>query len=190
MADITLKNVRLSFPDLFVAKEFKAGDNKPRFNATFLIPRGSENDKAIQAAIRAAAEETYGAKAAAYLESFRGNANKFCYLNGDLKEYEGYAGMNYLACHAQQRPLVIDRNRSPLTAEDGKPYAGCYVIAKVSIYAQKGEFPGIRASFSGVQFCADGDAFSAGSPASVEDFEDLGGAAEGGSDPIDTGGLV
>ena len=181
--DVKLTKVRLSFPNLFVAKEYKAGDGKPRYDATFLIEPGSENDKLIQAAIKAEAEASFGAKAASYLESFRGNANKYCYLKGDLKEYDGYAGMLYVACHSKTRPLVIDRDKTPLTAQDPKPYAGCYVNAKISIYAQKGENAGIRAAFSGVQFAADGDAFSAGGPASVDDFDTVAG-------DVDAEGLV
>lgn len=48
---IKLAGVRLSFPDLFKAVEFKTGDGKPRFNASFLVDPGSENDKKIKAAI-------------------------------------------------------------------------------------------------------------------------------------------
>lgn len=169
---VKLKKVRLSFPDLWTAVEFKVGDGKPRFNATFLIEPGSENDKAIRHAIGEAAKETFGAKAPAILKSLEGNANKYCYLDGNLKEYDGYEGMMYLACHSKVKPYVCDKNPEiPLTAESGRPYAGCYVNATVEIYAQKGENQGVRASFTGVQFAADGDAFSAGRPATPEDFD-------------------
>lgn len=174
MADVTLKDVRLAFPDLWKAVEFKPGDGKARYNATFLVVPGSANDKAIEAAIKAAAEEAYGAKADKFLAGVRGNTNKFAYLDGDLKEYAGYEGMMYLACHSKVRPLVIDRRRNPLTEADGQPYAGCYVTAKVSLYALKGDFPGVFASFSGVQFVRDGDAFSGGSKVAPDDFDDLG----------------
>lgn len=177
---VKLANVRLSFPDLFHAVEFKAGDGKPRYNATFLIVPGSENDKAIQAAIQAAATEVWGAKAASTHKSIAGQTNKYCYLDGNTKEYDGYEGMMYLACHAKARPLVIDRDKTPLTAEDGRPYAGCYVNATVEIYAQKGENTGMRASFTGVQFVKDGEAFGGGAPASPDEFEDLGDGADAG----------
>ena len=176
---VKLKHVRLSFPDLFQAVEYQTGDGKPRFNATFLIEPGSENDKAIRAAIKAAATETWAAKAPAMLKQFEGNSLKYCYLDGDTKEYDGYAGVWYLSAHNKTRPLVIDRDKTPLTAADGKPYAGCYVNASVEIYAQNNENKGIRASFNGVQFVADGDAFGGGAPASPEEFEDLGVDAEG-----------
>lgn len=171
---VKLKNVRLSFPDLWEAVEFKPGDGKPRFNATFLIEPGSENDKAIKAAITEAAKETYGAKWQTVLKSLEGNSNKYAYLDGNLKDYDGYEGMLYLACHSKTRPYICDRDpNTPLTADSGRPYAGCYVNATVEIYAQKGENQGIRASFTGVQFARDGDAFSAGRPATADDFDSV-----------------
>ena len=174
MASIKLKDVRLSFPNIWKAKEFKPGDGKFRYDATFLIEPGSANDKAINDAIKAAAAETFGAKADKFLQQVAGQSNKMAYADGDLKDYDGYQGMMYLACHTKVRPLIIDRNRQQLVEEDGKPYAGCYVNATVEIYAQKGENPGVRASFSGIQFVRDGDAFGGGSAAKVDDFEDLG----------------
>jgi len=181
MADIVIKKVRGSFLDLFHPVEFKPGDGKPRWNATFLVEPGSENDKKIEAEIDAVGKEAFKDKWPKVKASMVGNANKYCYLDGDLKEYDGYAGMKYLSTHrpakmksgaANSRPAIIDRDKSQLTADDGKPYAGCYVNAKVSIWAQTGENPGIRGSFSVVQFDSEGDAFSAGAP-STDEFEAL-----------------
>lgn len=173
---------RLSFPDLWDATEFKPGDGKPRWNATFLVEPGSASDKAIRAAMKKAAIAVYADKADAALKKFEGQKNQCCYLSGDTRDYDGYAGMMALSAHrpaktkngsASSRPAIIDRDTSPLAAEDGKPYAGCYVKAKVGVYCQAGENPGVRASFSVVQFVRDGDAF-AGSAPSVDGFEDLG----------------
>lgn len=170
---VKLEKVRLSFPELFKAKEFKIGDGKPRFSAAFLVKPGSDNDKRIRQAIADAAKETWADKAAKTLKSFEGQKNQYCYTDGDLREFDGYAGNWVLASHSKTRPTVIDRDRAPLDAESGKPYAGCYVNAIVEIYGQTGENPGIRASVSGVQFHSDGDAFGGGRPASAEDFDDL-----------------
>lgn len=179
--DFMLRNVRLAFPNLFEAKEYKPGDGRPRFDATFLIGPGSENDKAVRAAIKQEATNTYGQKAELLLKQWENNPNKYAYLNGDLKDYDGYAGMMYLSCHSKVKPATFDNVRDPDTGKareiksetEGRLYAGCYVNAKVSIYAQKGENAGIRASMSGIQFCRDGDAFSAGRPASADEFEAL-----------------
>lgn len=175
---VKLSKVRLSFPDIWKAVEFKTGDGKPRFNATFLVEPGSENDKAIRQAIKDAAKEVFGDKAEKMVKGFESNGNKFCYLDGDLKDYDGYKGLWYLATHSKTRPSIFDRDKTPLVEEDGRPYAGCYVNAIVDVWAQKGENPGIRASFSGIQFHSDGDAFSGSAPASADDFDDLGDGAD------------
>lgn len=171
MADTRLSVVRLAFPNLWVAKEFKVGDGKPRYDASFLIKKGSEQDLAIQAAILAAARETYGEKGEKLAASFKGNSNKYCYIDGDLKDYDGYEGHMVLACHAKARPTVVDRDRTPLTQDDNRVYGGCYVNAIVSIWAQKGENQGIRASFSGIQFVKDGEAFGGAKRVTADAFD-------------------
>jgi hypothetical protein len=146
--DLTIRNVRLSFPDLFFAVEYKKGDGKPRWNASFLVKPGSEADKAIRAAIEAEAKAEWGAKAAETLKSMEGQNNKHCYLSGDNKSYDGYAGMMVLASHRAAKlksgapnspPIILDSlagadgKPARLSADAGRPYAGCYVDAKVSI---------------------------------------------------------
>lgn len=167
---LKLPNVRLSFPDLFEATAFKPGD-VPRFKATFLLPKNSPQVKEVEAAILAAATEKWGAKAAAVIKGIRNNPNKFCFQDGDTKEYDGYAGMMALSARNSVRPLVLDADKTPLSASDGKPYAGCYVNGIVEFFGYDNSGNGISASVSGVQFFRDGDAFAAGRAASAEDFD-------------------
>lgn len=172
--------VRLSFPDLFEPTQYQ-GKGPFRYNAAFIVKPGGENDKRIQAAILAAATETFEKRAATMLEGFKGNTNRMCYTKGDLKEYEGYAGNLVLSGHRGQKqgkPGVFDCTRAgpdgkplPLTADSGKPYAGCYVNASVDIYAQSGENQGIRCGLVGVWFAADGDAFSGARTAAPSEFD-------------------
>jgi hypothetical protein len=69
---------------------------------------------------------------------------------------------------------VLDGLKNPLVAADGKPYAGCYVNTTVEFWAQDNSYgKGIRCTLLGVQFLRDGDAFSAGSVATPDDFEAL-----------------
>jgi hypothetical protein len=70
---------------------------------------------------------------------------------------------------------VVDRDRTPLTASDGKPYAGCFVNAVVELWAQDNQYgKRINASLGGVQFAADGDAFGGGGVRTeADDFDDL-----------------
>jgi len=185
---IKLKNVRLAFPDLFEAVEYEVGDGKPRYNATFLIEPGSANDKEIRAAQLAAVEEKYPGKGAAKLKAFAEDGAT-CYINGDRKEYDGYAGNWALSSHRQAKdgPVgvygnVIDPQTGQvcvLARESGKPYAGCYVNATVDIYSTTGKNSGVWCGLIAVQFHKDGDSFGGASRASADDFEAAEGAEEG-----------
>ena len=177
--DFMIENVRLAFPVLWTPKEFTAGDGKPRYSAAFLIAPGSAADQAIESAINKEIAEKFPdpAKATAFRLDVEGQKNGWCYMLGDRKSYSGYAGMKVLSTHRKAsdgRPLIIDANKAALTEIDGKPYAGCYVNAKVSIYVQTtGEQRGVRASFGAIQFAGAGEPFTGATQASVDEFKDL-----------------
>lgn len=173
---LKLSNVRLSFPDLFKAGEY---EGKCAYGATFLIEPNSANDKAVRKAMDDLAKEQWKDKGAAILKAaLATNSNqKICYWSGDTKTYDGYEGVMALTAKRAEdkgRPLVIDKNKAPLVVSDGKPYAGCYVNASVDLWAQDNKFgKSIRCTLLGVQFHADGDAFSAGAVGDEADFDDL-----------------
>ena len=170
---ITLKNVRLSFPDLFVARPFQAGD-EPRYKATFLIPKGDPQIAVIKAAIAEAAEGKWGKKGAGILKAIEHNPNKNCFQDGDNKEYDGYAGNMSVSAAGVKRPAVIDRDTTTLSAADGKPYAGCYVNASVEFFGYETGGNGVSANLRWVQFVKDGEGFGGGTPVSQDEFESLG----------------
>lgn len=170
---VKLHNVRASFFNGFEAVAFKPGDPL-RFKSTFLISKNSPQIKEIEQAIEKAAVEKWGAKAKSILNSIRGNANKFCFQDGDNKDYDGYKGMMALTASSRGKPLILDRDKSPLTAADGRPYSGCYVNCSLDIFAYNNSGSGISASLRGVQFYKDGDAFSGGAPADESEFENVG----------------
>lgn len=172
---IKLVNVRLSFPDLFKAGEYEGNRN---YGSSFLIEPGSANHKVIMDAINAVGTEAWKAKAPAILKAaLAGGGQQVCYWDGNLKDYDGYEGMMVLTAkrgEAKGRPLVIDADKSPLAEADGKPYAGCFVNASVELWAQDNKFgKTVRCTLLGVQFAKDGDAFSAGSVASEDDFDTI-----------------
>lgn len=183
MASIILKNVRLAFPDLFEARPFQEGDDNKRYSASFLVAPGSPTDSQINHAINEAVKEKFpdAKKAEQFLKQVRGQSGKFCYQDGDTKNYDGFEGNMFLSAHRnedQGAPSVVSGRKDesgkliPLTKASGKPYAGCYVNGKVDIWIQTGKYPGVRASLQAVQFVADGDAF-AGAPASSDGFDEL-----------------
>ena len=130
---VKLNNVRLSFPALFKAEAFKPGDD-PRYKATLLIPEGSAQAKEVEKAAIAALEEKFPKKGATIYKQIFGNNNKCNISDGNLAEYDGYAGMVAVSAKSKTRPLVIDTDKTPLAEEDGKPYAGCYVNAIIEFF--------------------------------------------------------
>lgn len=179
---VKLNNVRLAFPALFEAKTVN-GEGDPRFSAVFIIEPGSENDKALAAAVEATAKEKWAAKAPGIITELR-KKDRICYApraktnqSGDI--YDGFEGKHFVNSSNKARPLVIDSSKSPLTAQDGKPYAGCFVNATIDLWAQDNNFgKRINASLMGVQFLRDGDAFAGGGVASPDDFDDLSAGSE------------
>ena len=171
---VNLKNVRLSFPNLFEPQQVQ-GQGKPRYSASFLLLPSDPQVAALNKAIDEAGKEKWKDKAPAILTALRAQ-DKVALHNGDLKaDYDGYAGMYYVSAGNLVKPLVLDRDKTVLAPADGKPYGGCYVNAQIEVWAQDNQFgKRVNASLLGVQFFKDGDAFAAGAPASADDFEDLG----------------
>lgn len=166
MAKIKLNNVRLSFPNLFAKAVFNGEETK--FEATFLL------DKKEHAAL---IKQIEGEIAAGIKEKWQGKvkslpADKIFMKDGDNFEYAGYAGTMSVKASSKSRPIVIDRDRSPLTQEDSKLYAGCYVNAIIELWVQDNSYgKRVNANLLGVQFYKDGEPFADGVRASASDFE-------------------
>jgi hypothetical protein len=165
MSKIKLNNVRLSFPSLFQKATFEGKETK--FEATLLLDKKqhAETITEIQAAIKLAIKEKLaGAKV---------GADKLCMKDGDESDYEGYAGTMSLKAANAKRPLVIDRDKTPLAESDNRPYSGCYVNAIIELWAQNNGYgKRINANLLAVQFYKDGQPFGdAGANASVNDFD-------------------
>lgn len=172
---VQCNDVRLSFPALFKAEAFKPGD-KEKYKATLLIGQDTPLAKKIDATILKVATEYFkgdAKKAQKFVDSTKTNRNKFCWQSGDDSAYDGYEGNMALAAKSDVRPLVIDGNKAPLTEDDGKPYAGCYVNASIEFFMYNQQGVGVSAQLRGVQFLRDGDSFAAGRPADSDEFESV-----------------
>lgn len=178
---IKLQNVRLAFPDTFEAKTVN-GEGDPAFSATFLMAPDHPAIEKIRAAFEKLGKEKWGARWATVKKEIE-TKDRLALHDGDTKaDYAGFEGNMYISARNRTRPLVIDRDKSPLTMADGKPYAGCYVHASIELWCQDNNYGRrINASLRGIQFYKDGDAFSGGGAASEDEFEDI----EDGSDADD-----
>lgn len=170
---VKLNNVRLAFPKLFKAEQVN-GQGEPKFSAAFLLAPNHPAVASLKAAFDEVGKAKWGDKWTTVKKTLEAG-DKLALHNGDTKaDLDGYEGNLFINANTKTRPLVIDRNRTPLTQEDGKPYAGCYVNASVELWAQENEFgKRINASLRGVQFYGDGDAFAGGGTADADEFEDL-----------------
>lgn len=189
-----LKYVRLAFPNLFKATAI--GDGEASFSAAFIIVPGTETAKTLKAAVEAVAKEKWTDKAEGVLKELRGKG-RVCYkeepLSKDGEVYNGFEGMHSLNASNKARPTICNRDKTPLTEQDGLPYAGCYVNVVLDIWPQDNSFgKRVNCTLSGVQFAGDGEAFGGGRPASMDDFDDLDEGADlddlgEGADPDDLG---
>ena len=161
---IKLNNVRLSFPSIWRKSVYNGEETK--FEATFLIDKKTQGDKVkeIEAAIATMIKEN--------LKGAKLGDDKKCLKDGDDFEYAGYAGHMSIKASSTQRPLVIDRDKSSLTEEDGRIYAGCRVNATIELWAQNNTYgKRINANLLAVQFYKDDEPFADGQKASIDDFD-------------------
>lgn len=164
MAKIKLSNVRLSFPSLFRKAVFSGEETK--FEATFLLDKTTQADKIseIDAAIKHLIKDV--------LKGAKLPADKICLRDGNDVDYVGYANNMSIKASSSKRPMVLDRDRSPLAEDDNRLYAGCYVNGIIELWAQNNQWgKRINANLLGVQFFKDGEPFSDGVTASADDFD-------------------
>lgn len=155
--EINLKGVRISYPHLFEPFAFQ-GQGKAKFSAKFLISKSDQADlvKEIANHMKAMAAESYKDKKLP-------PADKLCMRDGDQSGRDEEAGYWVLSASDDRRPVVVDRNRTPLAAEDDVIYAGCFVNAKVRLWPQDNQYGRrINANLMGVQFMKDGDRLGGG----------------------------
>lgn len=166
---IRIKLGRLSFPKLFRPVAFQEGQD-PRFESTFLLDPSDKVHakliKEIKAKAKAVLEEKFNGKVP--------KGVKYCFGDGNDKDYDGYEDMFYISTANKLRPTVVDRDRTPLTEEDGKPYAGSFVNATITLWPQDHPKGGkrVNANLLAVQFAKDGEAFGQ-KPVDAEDEFDV-----------------
>ena len=142
---VTIHNVRLSYSDaLFQPKQGRDNTGKPtgdpKYGSVFLLEKvGNKEDIAkLTAAALLTKKEKWQDKPV--------NLCRKCLRDGAEKEAtDGYGPsvMFISASHTPRngsKPRVVDQKFNDLTAEDGRPYAGCYVDAIVRCWAQDNGF--------------------------------------------------
>jgi len=164
---ILIKNARLSFPSLFQKEVFngKAG----KFAATLIIDK---NDKEVKKQIDKAIAAALGSV------TFKIKSDMICLKDGDDSDYDSSHGSWTIKAANSKRPQTLDKDKSQVTEEDEKFYAGCRVNAVIDFWVQNNEFgKRINANLYLVQFFGDDEPFgSAAEDVSgmLDDFDEDG----------------
>ena len=173
MSNITIKNARLSFPNVFKKGEID-GKTVNKYDATLLIPK---TDTKTYNMLLEKIDEIKAANKKAGLDN--SDFDKFFIQDGDViyrkKERDGYQGMWAIKASNSKRPTVLNRDKTPLVEEDEVIYAGCYVNGIINLWFQNNQYGmGVNANLLGVQFVKDGEAFGDGAKtAGVDEFDDI-----------------
>lgn len=175
-----VKNVRLSYPHLWKPWAKNPEKEVPKFGAVLILPKDTHREE-IKHLIKHAQEMAVGT-----LKS-KVPTDKLFIRNGDDQMKDEYEGAFTISARETRRPTVIDRDKSPLVEEDGKPYGGCYVHALIRPWVQNNEHgKRVNAGLSAIQFYKDGEAFSAAAPVDVDDvFDDEDDLDDGLDDDLD-----
>jgi hypothetical protein len=153
---ITVTNARLSYANIFRAKAMEGSTGEPKFSCVFLLDKkqNAKDIKTIQDAIAKLVKEG--------LKGKHPGAEKVCLKDGSVKaDTDGYGPeVMFVSAGNVKRPVIVNRDRSPLAEEDGKPYSGCYVNGVFNLWVQDNKYGRrINASLTHVQFVKDGEQF-------------------------------
>lgn len=152
-----VKNARCSFPDLFSRAVVDGKEGS--YGITLLL------DKEEHASIIKEIEKEINSLIKTKLKGAKIPSDKRCLKDGDdttRVEYEGYIVIN---ANSKNKPHVLKPNTQDIaqTGEESKIYSGCFVDAKISLWAQDNNYgKRINAQLAAVRFYDDGEAFSAG----------------------------
>ena len=191
MYKVIVKDVRIGFVKVFKAEGYKGATENAKFSLELYLDPDNAQDrknlKALKKAMNDCGAAKFGEKwkdgamkvkgyALKSADEDVGGQEKFVSLyepeSGEVPEY--LEGLYILRASEKTRPTVVDRDKTPLTAEDGRPYGGCYATVVITFWGQDNTYgKRINANLVGVQFKKDGEPFGeAGEKADDDDFDD------------------
>lgn len=148
---IKLPSVRVSFPHFFEKPMINGEEGK--YGGVFMLKKDDKNHMKVKDLIQAEMDSLIEEKN----DGKELPDSMYCLRDGDARgarpEYAGYWTIN---ANTKRRPLVIDRDKTPLSDDDGKIYPGCVVNAQIDLWFQKNRYgTRVNANLRGVQWVAD-----------------------------------
>jgi hypothetical protein len=163
---IMLKNVRLSYANLFEPRENKNGEL--RYSTALLIPKDHPQVDELHAAITSEGEEKFGKKWA----SMAKKAYPMYDADEDGKADDDpiYEGMFYINTSSKRKPQVVDRQVQPIL-DDSEIWSGCYANVSIAVFSfDVPENKGVSFGLNNVQKVKEGERLG-GAPNADEEFE-------------------
>lgn len=163
-------SVRCAYPHVFEARENNfSKDGVKKYECTGLFEPDGAVHKAIQEAMRAAADQKWGAKGERYYNEALENKNtRLIQKDVDL----GLMKITARRRETDGAPAVVDQKLRAIAAKQGIPYGGCWINMRIDIWAYENNGSrGFSATLLGIQFVRDGEALGGASAASTEGFE-------------------
>lgn len=176
---LSLRKVRLSYPELWVPKAFlKAdgtADGEPAYGASFLLdpnnPENKEDAQKVSAELKRAIQETWGQKPAKLKQDCFGRGDDCIHQETGLV-YDGYAGMIFVRGKSKKQPLIIDKSKNELKNGDARVYAGVYCNATVNLFIGDPKFgPRVCCALRAIMPLGYGEPF--GNVVTDADFDDF-----------------
>ena len=199
---IQLKNVRFTYVNTLKSRSFDGSPEAARYSVTLLLEKDSEEQKAIEDAIGAVAEEKWGKAAKGTLKKLS-SENRMCLKDGndklgkDGEVLEGFEDHFSVAASNKEMPHTLNKYRQVVTLENAGsrdedhrgPSSGDYGAALIRIWAQDNKYgKRINAQLDAIMFIRPGDplggtgGMSAGN--AVSGFENMGLGEEDKSDAL------
>ncbi len=156
---IKLNNVRLSFPSVWHKKIWENSKNKARYESTFILNKTTH-----------AKEIEEIKKEIKFLLDVNNititSPLTHCLRYGDfvipgVEPKPEFKDSFTLKTTSDERVPILNKNKTPITEDDGLIYGGCYVNAYVYLYPYNNSMgKGVSASFLGMQLVSKGEPFA------------------------------
>lgn len=169
---VLTNEVIISYPHVIEPRIEENGDKK--YSVCILIPKSDEETIAcIRQAIRAASEagkDKFGGKVPAAPKTPLRDGDEA--LASGERSGEEFAGHYFLNASSTKRPMVLNRERQPITDPE-EVYGGCkgFITLNFFAYSANGN-RGIGAGLNGLLKSRDGERLG-GAGASIADFADI-----------------
>lgn len=166
-----LNNVRLSYVNVFTARAMQEGQD-PKYSCQIIIPKNHPQMKELNKEILNVAKEKFPKLVTGTTFPAR---LKNPLRDGDSErddDLENYGDCYFFNANNKKRPLVINKDKTPLTDDDNVIYSGCYANVVVDLFGyDTAGNKGVGVSLGGVQFKADGEALG-GRGTTADDFDE------------------